>query len=80
MFRTFQVLSSFRIHSILAATHFSQPLGENYSESMIVHYSRPEALLSDVPNESFKIILSFSKHTLDSTADMADIPVSDRLT
>ena len=61
-------------------SYFSQPLDKNYSESMIVHYSRPEELLSDLPNESSKIILSFSKHTLDSIADMADIPVSDRLT
>jgi len=47
---------------------------------MIVHYSRPETLLSDLRDELFKITLSFSKHTLDAIADMADIPVSDELT
>jgi hypothetical protein len=75
----FQVHSGYPVFS-LRLSYFSQPLGKKYSESMIVHYSRPEALLSDFPDESFKINLSFNKHTLDATADMADITVSDGLT
>jgi len=47
---------------------------------MIIHYIRPEALLSDLHDEFFKITLSFSKHTHDAIADLADIPVGDGLT
>lgn len=76
--------SRFQVHSgylvfWLRLSYFSQPLSKKYSESMIVLYKRPEALLSDLPDESFKITLSFNKHTRDATADMADITVSDGL-
>jgi len=34
----------------LRLSYFSQLLGKKYSESRIVHYGRPEALLSVLPN------------------------------
>jgi hypothetical protein len=70
----FQINSGYLVFW-LRLSYFSQPLGKKYSESMIVHYSISEALLSDLPDESFKITLSFNKHTLDANADMVDITV-----
>jgi len=75
----FQVHSGYLVFW-LRLSYFSQPLGKKYSESMTVHYSRPETLLSNLPDESFKITLSFNKHTLDAIADMVDITVSDGFT